>query len=222
MALAPTRQPYRFTVEEYLAFERASEERHEYLDGVIYAMDGSASPQAMAGESEDHGTICMNLSGILFAQLRGTPCRAFSKDTKVRCGPYRSHTREGLYAYPDLVVVCGPRQYHDQARDVLLNPTVLVEVLSPSTEAIDRGDKLHRYRRWLPTLTDYVLVAQDRPVIDHYHRTTAGQWELETLEGLDAYLHLSSIACTVPLADVYERIVFPEAEEDLTSRAREE
>jgi Uma2 family endonuclease len=187
MALASTPQPYRFTVEEYLAFERASDERHEYLDGVIYAMAGSAG-----------------------SPLRGTPCRAFSKDTKVRCGPYCSHTREGLYAYPDLVVVCGPGEYHDQARDVLLNPTVIVEVLSPSTEAFDRGDKLHRYRRWLPTLTDYVLVAQDRPVIDHYQRTTTGKWELETLEGLDAYLQLPSIACTVPLADVYERLVFEE------------
>ena len=116
----------------------------------------------------------MNLSISLGLQLRGTPCRAFSKDTKVRCGPYRSHTREGLYAYPDLVVVCGPSQYHDQAQDVLLNPTVIVEVLSPSTEAFDRGDKFHRYRRWLPTLTDYVLVAQDRPVIDHYQRTPTG------------------------------------------------
>jgi len=84
------------------------------------------------------------------------------------------HQPQGLYAYPDLVVVCGPSQYHDQARDVLLNPTVIVEVLSPSTEAIDRGDKLYRYRRWLPTLMDYVLVAQDRLVIDHYQRTTAG------------------------------------------------
>lgn len=208
MALAPTRQPYRFTVEEYLAFERASNERHEYLDGVIYAMDESTSPQAMAGESEDHGIICMNLSGLLFAQLRGTPCRAFSKDTKVRCGRYRSYTREGLYAYPDLLVVCGPSQYHDQAQDVLLNPTVIVEVLSPSTEIFDRGDKLHRYRRWLPTLTDYVLVAQDRPLVDHYHRQEDGTWVLHTLEGLDAHLHLDSIACTVPLAEVYERIVF--------------
>ena len=232
MALAPTPQPYRFTVEEYLAFERASDERHEYLDGVIYAMAGSASPQAMAGESEDHGTICMNLGGVLFAQLRGTPCRAFSKDTKVRCGPYRSHTREGLYAYPDLVVVCAPSQYHDQARDVLLNPTVIVEVLSPSTEAIDRGDKLYRYRRWLPTLMDYVLVAQDRLVIDHYQRTSTGspapvpphgersqehtRWELATLKGRDAHLHLPRIACTVPLAEVYERIVFPQAEGDPT------
>src|SRR5207247_9983536 len=133
-------------------------------------------------------------------QLRGPPCRAFSKDMKVRCCPYRSHTREGLYAYPDLVcccaaadvVVCSPSQYHDQARDVLLNPTVIVEVLSPATEAFDRGDKLHRYRRWLPTLTDYVLVAQDRPVIDHYHRTATGRWEVETLEGKGAHLHLDS------------------------------
>jgi Uma2 family endonuclease len=202
-------QPYLFTVEEYLAFERASDERHEYLDGVIYAMPGSASPQAMAGESEEHGTICMNLSVSLGSQLRGTPCRAFSKDTKVRCGPYRPHTREGLYAYPDLVVVCSPSQYHDQARDVLLNPTVIVEVLSPSTEAFDRGEKFRRYRAWLSTLTDYVLVVQDRPLIDHYHRQDEGTWALRTLEGLQAHLYLETIGCTVALADVYERIVFP-------------
>jgi len=215
MALAPTRQPYRFTVEEYLAFERASDERHEYLDVVIYAM---------AGESPDHGRICMNLAATLVLQLRGSDCEAFSKDMKVCCGPYRAHTREGLYAYPDLVVVCGAMQFHSQAEDVLVNPKVIVEVLSPSTEAFDRGEKFRRYRAWVPTLTDYVLVAQDRPVIDHYQRTPAGspapqeqtRWELETLEGLDAHLPLPSIACTVPLAEVYERIVFPQAEGDPT------
>jgi Uma2 family endonuclease len=207
MALVPTRQPYRFTVEEYLAFERASDERHEYLDGVIYAM---------AGESPDHGRICMNLAAALVPQLRGSACEAFSKDTKVCCGPYRAHTREGLYAYPDLVVVCGAMQFHSQAQDVLINPTVIVEVLSPSTEAFDRGEKFRRYRAWLPTLTDYVLVAQDRPVIDHYHREDDALWTLRTLEGLDAHLHLPSINCTVPLAEVYERIVFPQAEGDLT------
>jgi Uma2 family endonuclease len=213
MALASTRPPYRFTVEEYLAFERASEERHEYLDGVIYAM---------AGESPDHGRICMNLAATLVPQLRGSDCEAFSKDMKVCCGPYRAHTREGLYAYPDLVVICGAMQFHGQAEDVLVNPKLIVEVLSPSTEAFDRGEKFRRYRAWLPTLTDYVLVAQDRPIIDYYQRASTGRWELETLEGLDAYLHLPSIACTVPLADVYERIVFPQAEEDATPRAREE
>jgi Uma2 family endonuclease len=213
MALASTRPPYRFTVEEYLAFERASEERHEYLDGVIYAM---------AGESPDHGRICMNLAATLVPQLRGSDCEAFSKDMKVCCGPYRAHTREGLYAYPDLVVICGAMQFHGQAEDVLVNPKLIVEVLSPSTEAFDRGEKFRRYRAWLPTLTDYVLVAQDRPIIDYYQRASTGRWELETLEGLDAHVHLTSIACTVPLADVYERIAFPQAEEDTTPRAGEE
>ena len=207
MALAPTRQPYRFTVEEYLVFERASDERHEYLDGVIYAM---------AGESPDHGRICMNLAATLVPQLRGSACEAFSKDMKVCCSPYHAHTREGLYAYPDLVVVCGAMQFHGQAQDVLVNPTVIVEVLSPSTEAFDRGEKFRRYRAWLPTLMDDVLVAQDRPVIDHYQHTTTGRWELETLEGLDAHLHLPSIACTVPLAEVYERIIFSQAEGEPT------
>jgi Uma2 family endonuclease len=207
MALAPPLQPYRFTVEEYLAFERASDERHEYLDGVIYAM---------AGESPDHGRICVNLVATLVARLRGSNCEVFSKDTKVCCGPYRAHTREGLYAYPDLVVVCGAMQFHGQAEDVLVNPQVIVEVLSPSTEAFDRGERFHRYRRWLPTLTDYVLVGQDRPVIDHYHRAEDGLWMLQTLEDLEARLALETIGCTVPLAEVYERIVFPQAEGDPT------
>jgi len=205
MALAPTRQPYRFTVEEYLAFERTADERHEYLDGMIYAM---------AGESPNHGRICTNLGGLLYVQLRGTPCEAFSKDTKVRCGPYRAHTREGLYAYPDLVIVCGAMQFHDQVQDVVLNPTVIIEVLSPSTAAFDRGEKFHLYRTWLPTLTDYVLVAQDRPEIEHYHRGDDALWTLRTLEGLEARLHLEGIGCTIPLADVYERVAFAASEED--------
>ena len=92
-------------------------------------------------------------------------------------------------------------------------PTVLIEVLSPSTETFDRGEKFDRYRTWLATLTDYVLVAQDRPVIDHSHRTATGHWEVETLAGEGAHLHLGTIGCTVPLAEVYERIVFPHAEE---------
>jgi Uma2 family endonuclease len=115
---------------------------------------------------------------------------------------------QGLFAYPDLVVVCGALQFHDQVQDVLVNPRVIVEVLSPPTEPFDRGEKFHRYRRWLPTLTDYVLVAQDRPLLDHYHRQDDGTWALRTLEGLEDSLHLGTIGCTVPLIEVYERIVF--------------
>jgi Uma2 family endonuclease len=191
-----------FTIEEYLTLERAAEERHEYVDGCVYAM---------AGESPEHGTICFNLATALGPQLRGTACRGFTKDTKVRCGPSPrpGDSREGFFAYPDLVVVCGLMQFHDQVRDVLLNPTVLIEVLSPSTEAFDRGEKFQRYRTWLPTLTDYVMVAQDKPLIEHYQRTTAGRWELTTLEGAEARLSLPSIACTVPLVEVYDRVEFP-------------
>jgi Uma2 family endonuclease len=192
----------RYTVEEYLGLERASEDRHEYLDGDIYAM---------AGESPEHGAICMNLSVSIGAQLRRTPCQAFAKDMKVRSGPVPrpGAPMKGLFSYPDLVVVCGAMQFHDQFRDVLLNPSCIIEVLSDSTEAFDRGEKFRRYRTWLPTLTDYLLVAQDKPLLDHYHRVEQNRWELVSLETLDVSLHLESIHYTLRLADVYERIVFP-------------
>jgi Uma2 family endonuclease len=190
-----------FTVEAYLELDRAAEERYEYLDGEIYAM---------AGESPDHSTICTNLTMSIASQLRGTPCRAFAKDTKVRSGPPSrpGATGQGLFSYPDLLVVCGPMQFHDQVRDVLLNPTLIIEVLSPSTEAFDRGEKFRRYRTWLPTLQDYLLVAQDKPLIDHYHRVEAQRWELVSVEGLQEHVHLEALHCTLRLSEVYDRIVF--------------
>jgi len=198
----------RYTIEEYLVMERASEERHEYLDGDVYAM---------AGESPEHGAICMNLYGSLWPQLRHTPCQAFAKDTKVRSGrlPLLGHAMQGLFSYPDLVVVCGAMQFHDQVRDVLLNPSLIIEVLSPSTEAFDRGEKFRRYRTWLPTLQDYLLVVQDKPLIDHYHRVEENRWELVPREGLEASLYLESVHCTLRLADVYDRIIFPPEDAEL-------
>ena len=190
------------TVEDYLALERASEERHEYLDGRLYAM---------AGESPEHGTICTNLTMLIASQLRGTPCQAWAKDTKVRSGP-TPHTRQpprGMFSYPDVVVVCGEPRFHDHYRDVLVNPVVLIEVISPTTEAFDRGDKFFRYRTWLPSLTDYILVAQAAPLLDHFHRQPHGHWELSSASGLASSLSIDSIACTLRLADVYERIAFP-------------
>jgi Uma2 family endonuclease len=198
----------RYTIEEYLVMERASEERHEYLDGDVYAM---------AGESPEHSAICMNLYGSLWPQLRHTPCQAFAKDTKVRSGrlPPPGHAMQGLFSYPALVMVCGAMQFHDQVRDVLLNPSLIIEVLSPSTEAFDRGEKFRRYRTWLPTLQDYLLVAQDKPLIDHYHRVEENRWELVPREGLEASLHLESVHCTLRLADVYDRIIFPPEDAEL-------
>jgi Uma2 family endonuclease len=107
------------------------------------------------------------------------------------------------------VVVCGALAFDDQAQEVLIHPTVLIAVRSPSTEACDRGEKFRRSRTWLPTCTDSVLVAQDQPVIEHYPRGDDGLWTLRTLEGLEAQLHLNTIGCTVTLAEVYARVVFP-------------
>jgi len=198
------------TVEEYLASERGSDERHEYLDGQIYLM---------AGESPEHGAVCMNLSRIISTQLLGTSCQAFSKDTKVRSGPdpRSSRSSRGLYSYPDLVVVCGDLGFHDRYRDVLLNPSVIIEVLSDSTEAFDRGEKFLRYQNWNPSLTHYILVSQFAPTADHYVRQADGGWSYYVYQGLEQSVFIKSINCTLRLADVYDRIVFRVESEDETA-----
>jgi Uma2 family endonuclease len=193
-----------YTVDEYLARERAATERHVYLDGEIHAM---------AGESLAHGDITVNLVITLGSQLKGKPCRALTKDTKVRSGPTPLPGRgtEGFFSYPDIVVVCGEPEYHDAHRDVILNPTVILEVLSPTTEAFDRGEKFTRFQTWNPTLSDYLLVLQDRPQIEHYRHQPDGSWSYHRHAGLDALVAIESIQCTLKLADVYDRIVFPGA-----------
>jgi Uma2 family endonuclease len=165
----------------------------------------------MAGESEAHGIISTNLTLSLGAQLRGGNCRAFSKDMKVRSGPAPSsqRSRSGLYSYPDLVVVCGERQYHDEYQDVLLNPTLIVEVLSDSTRNFDRSEKFLRYRAWLPTLTDYLLVEQNRILIEHCQRQSENVWQVTIFEQLDQTVFISSINCTLSLAEIYEGVIFP-------------
>jgi Uma2 family endonuclease len=190
-----------YTVEEYLALERASPDRHEYVDGYIYAM---------AGESGAHADISTNLVREVSTQLRGTPCRARSKDTKVRSGPTPrfGQTREGLFSYPDLVVICGEPEYHDEHRDVILNPAVIIEVLSESTEAFDRGEKFRRYQMWNPTLTDYLLVQQVAPVVEHFSRESDGSWSYRVYEGLDQSFVIKSINCELQLSDIYERVSF--------------
>jgi Uma2 family endonuclease len=193
-----------FTVEEYLAIERQSEDRHEYLDGQIYAM---------AGESDAHGEICANLAGLLYAQLRGTPCRMRLKDTKVRSGPIpHPRSTKGLFSYPDLVVICGERLFHDEHQDVILNPTVIIEVLSASTENFDRVEKFHRYGLWNPTLSDYVLVSQTQPLIEHFVRQPDGGWLLHIYSSSEQRLFIASINCELRLPDVYERVEFPPEE----------
>ena len=194
-----------YSAEEYLEFERQAEERHEYLDGFIYAM---------AGESPLHADISANLVGLLHEQLRDSPCRVRTKDTKVRSGPTQRRIMKGLFSYPDVVVICGEPQYHDEHRDVVINPRVIIEVLSESTEARDRGVKFHRYQTWSPTLTDYVLVSQQTPLIEHFERQADGSWTLRIYQGIEESFTIKSINCTLKLSDVYARIVFPEESDE--------
>lgn len=190
------------TVEQYLEFERDSEERHQFIDGEIYLM---------AGESLAHSQIGTNFSALLHAQLRGKRCQVLSPNMKVRSGPYITGPRNtrGLFSYADPIVVCGQPFFHDEHQDVLLNPTVIVEVLSPSTESFDRGDKFRRYQTWNESLQDYVMAWQTRPRIEHFQRQADGKWLLEMIDGLDGSVRLESIDCELGLGDVYERVDLP-------------
>jgi Uma2 family endonuclease len=189
---AASRMPRLFTAEEYLLIERGAAYKSEFIGGEIIAM---------AGASENHITINFNLGPAIGPSLRGTSCRGFGNDMKVRTTP------EGLFAYPDLVIVCGERQYHDAKRDVLLNPTALFEILSPSTAAFDRGEKFLLYQE-LESLRDYVLISQDTPRIEHYARQENNLWFPTVAIGLGSALTLSAVPVTLRLADVYENINF--------------
>lgn len=192
------------TVAEYLEFERQAEERHEFVDGEI---------RAMAGESPWHSIICVNLTREVSAQLKGKPCVALSSNMKTRSGEQVDPgSLKGLFSYADLTVVCGKPQFHDQFGDVLLNPKVIFEVLSPSTESFDRGEKFERYRIYNESLTDYALVSQKKPLIEHFQRQPSGQWLMTEIRGMEGELHIASIDCRLKLAEVYDRVEFPSEE----------
>jgi Uma2 family endonuclease len=180
----PASQEQTWTVEQYLELERTSEVKHEYLDGYIYAMTGA---------SANHNVIAVNTAARLHAQLRQRPCTVFPGDQRVKA--------DRLYAYPDISVVCSTPQYTDESPRTLLNPTAIVEVLSPTTEKFDRGAKSWHYRE-LDSLQEYLLTAQDRYHIEHYVLQPDGAWLLKDAVGLEARQELTSIGCTLALADV--------------------
>lgn len=180
------------TPEEYLTIERQSEIRSEYLHGEMFAMTGG---------SFLHALIIGNLAGELRQQVKGRGCKVCPNDLRVRI------PEAGLYTYPDVVVVCGEPRLEDEHRDTLLNPTLIVEVLSPATEAYDRGQKFELYRT-IDSLAEYVLVAQDKPRVEHYLRQDGNRWLLTAVSGLDARVSLSSIRCELALSEVYDQVEF--------------
>src|SRR5262249_49973851 len=190
-------RPPHHSVEEYLARERESVTRHEYLDGQIYDM---------AGGRLQHSRIFIKLAVEIGSQLRGRECEALSPNMKVKAGD------SGLFAYPDLSVVCGKPVFLDSHRDVLLNPVVIFEVLSPTTEGYDRGEKFFRYRNFINTLADYLVVSQHRPLVENFVRQDdGGQWLYVPVEGLSSKLHIRSIGCLVELSEIYARVDFSQA-----------
>jgi Uma2 family endonuclease len=180
------------TAEEYLERERAAwNSKSEWIDGEV---------RVMTGAKLAHNTICFTLAGLLFPQLKGRPFLGCPGDMKVRIP-------DGPYYYPDLVIAPDPPEFEDGREDIVLNPVVVVEVLSPSTEEFDRGRKLDDYRR-LPSLRDYLLVDQFEARIDHYVRS-GEVWDLAIVTDLAGVVRLPAIGCELPLAEVYDRILPP-------------
>lgn len=180
------------TPDEYLAAERLSDYRSEYLDGSVYPMTGA---------SANHGRIVINVATELAFQLRERDCDVLVADMKVRLPDSRK------FFYPDVVVLCGELQFHDERKDIVTNPDLVVEVLSPGTEAFDRGAKFEAYRT-VESLKEYLLVSQDRPFVEQFVRSETGKWEYAAAIGLESSLTLPSIECTLNLSAVYKRVEF--------------
>ncbi len=181
----------RWSVDEYLAFERESEVKHEYLDGEIFAMSGA---------SRKHNRISWNVVEALGPQLRKSGCEGFVSDMRVWIPATE------MFTYPDVVVVCEePQFYEGEAPETLLNPTLIVEVLSPSTEDYDRGRKFAHYRS-IPDLQVYLLVAQDQAHVERFERQESGLWVLYETDDVDQTLELPAVGASLALADVYYRV----------------
>jgi len=180
----------RLTSEEYLAIERQAPGKSEYFDGEMFAM---------AGASRRHNLIVLNIGAELRTQLQQRPWEVYSSDMRVKI------SRTGLYTYPDVVVVCDEPRFEDADVDTLLNPLILVEVLSPSTADYDRGEKFEHYRT-LASLQVYLLVAQERCHVVHYTRQQDNTWLLAETSDIQDCLHLPSIGCDLQLSEAYAKV----------------
>jgi Uma2 family endonuclease len=184
----------RISPAEYLAIERASQEKHEYFNGEMFAMTGA---------SRKHNAISGNLVRRLLNGLEGGPCEAWNSDLRVKV------SQTGLYTYPDVIVGCDEPQFEDEHFDTLLNPRVIIEILSPSTEAYDRGEKFEHYRR-VDSVQEYLLVAQNRVHIEHFRRDSDGGWKFHETEKLTGEIRLESVSCLLRVSDIYARVQFDE------------
>lgn len=191
MSAVPKRK---MTEEEYLAFEETSETKHEFYNGELFDM---------AGASRQHNDISTNLIVEIGTRLKGGPCRVSASDQRVKV------RRTGLYTYPDLLIVCGPREFDPVNEHTLLNPNVVIEILSDSTEAYDRGTKFEHYQK-LPSVREYVLVRQDRMRVERLVRQSDESWNAAAFDDPAGSFSLVTVPLTIPLADVYRDVELTE------------
>lgn len=182
------------TEAEYLEFERNSEIKHEYINGEVIAMTGA---------SWEHNMICSSIIASLLPQLRSKSCKISPSDLRLKI------PETNLYTYPDISVICGEPKFAGNEFDTIVNPIVIIEILSKSTEAYDRGKKFQHYRQ-IETLQDYLLIAQDKPHIEGFTKQDDGKWALSEAIGLTSTFAIPSIVSTLALADVYENVTFPD------------
>ncbi|MBX9625938.1 MAG: Uma2 family endonuclease [Gemmataceae bacterium] len=200
MSAAP--KPKTLTLAEALVIERDAPFKSEFVGGVLYPLHPDGE-RGMAGASRPHNRVNENLSGEMYARLKGAGCQSYSRDLRVRVDA------DGHYVYPDLVVVCGAEEYAGDDPDALLNPTAVVEVLSDSTEAYDRGGKFLLYQQ-VASLREYVLVSQRGPVVERYVRQADGTWTYSAVVGRDAEFAFAAVPARVRLADLFAGVTFPD------------
>ncbi len=191
-------QPKRLlTPEEYLAIERDIQQKHEFFRGEMFAMGGA---------TREHNLINGNIAASLHAQLANRPCEIYQNDMRVKV------SATGLYVYPDIVVTCQKPQFEDKVLDTLLNPQIIIEVVSDSTETYDRTKKYKHYQQ-IESLKEYVLVTQKWAHVDRFTAGEDGRWTLDSEDGLEGAIELTIIDCRLKLADVYAKVELPSIEE---------
>jgi Uma2 family endonuclease len=188
----------KFTEEEYLQMEKAATERHEYYKGEIFQMHGHGDLLAMSGAGNKHNIIFSNLFGGLVVKLKGKSCNPYGPDMRVNI------PENTLYTYPDISIFCDELQTTSRDEDTVVQPTVLIEILSPSTRNYDRGVKFMLYRD-IPSLREYILVDTEAVRIEAFRINSGGHWELEEYKSLTGQLSLVSIQVTIPVVEIYER-----------------
>ncbi len=189
MSAVPKTVEKLYTPEEYLALEEKAENRSEYYNGIIWAMSGG---------SLNHSTIAANTTTAIHNELKAKSkkCRVMNSDLKVKIA------KHNCFYYPDIMVICGEVDFADNRTDIVENPLLIIEVLSPSTADFDRGTKFNRYRS-LPSLKEYVLISQDKPKVEAWYREEENLWRISNSIGLEAKVYLHSIDCEITLADIY-------------------